>query len=149
MTNYWGLVIRTNMYAGNFERQLCAHCTGTIGDCGVGKNYVNAENENLFDFEYEDEADIILNIPDDDDGCARPCSMWALEGETYTSVIIYFENKPSHKAIDIIKARSQTFLDAVKEKEPYLSKQMADGFKILGFKLVKSVTTEEEIDIPI
>lgn len=145
MINYWGLVIRTNKYAGNFERQLCAHCTGTTGECGVGGDYVTDENKNLFDFEDEDGADIIIHVSDDR-GCARPCSIWALEGESYTSVIIYFENKPSQKAINIIKERCDTFLDTVKLKEKYLHTQLKD-FKILGFKLVKSETTEEEIEI--
>ncbi len=146
MTNFWGLIIRTNMYAGNFERLLCAHCTGTIGECGVGEQYVNGDNKNLFDFEDEDDADIIINVSDEN-GCARPCSIWAREGETYTSVIIYFESKPSQKAIDIIKTRSKTFLDAVKEKDPYLYKRMAEGFEILGFCLVQSVVTETETEI--
>lgn len=144
MINYWGLVIKTNKYSGNFEMELCAHCTGTTGECGVGGDYVTSENKNLFDFEDEDGADIIINISNDR-GCARPCSMWALEGELYTSVIIYFKNKPSQKAINIIKKRSKTFLNAVKERNNYQFKNL-EGFEILGFKLVKSETTEEEIE---
>jgi len=30
-------IIDTNEYAGNFEREMCAYCTGQIGDCGVGE----------------------------------------------------------------------------------------------------------------
>lgn len=119
MINYWGLIIRTNKYAGNFERDLCAHCTGQIGECGVGGYYITNENKNLFNGK-NNIGDIITHITDEDDGCRRPCSMWIgdeiLEEGIYTSVIIYFEDKPSQNAINIIKERSKTFLDAVKEK---------------------------------
>jgi hypothetical protein len=30
------VVIDTEQYAGNFEREMCAHLTGQYGDCGVG-----------------------------------------------------------------------------------------------------------------
>jgi hypothetical protein len=42
------LVIRTTAYAGNFERELCAHLTGAVRDCGVGSQFVDNEVERLF-----------------------------------------------------------------------------------------------------
>lgn len=26
--SYWGLKVKTDSYAGNFEREMCAHMTG-------------------------------------------------------------------------------------------------------------------------
>ena len=139
MIDYWGLIIRTNKYAGNFERDLCAHCTGQIGECGVGGDYVTDKNSDFFE-------DQIISISDED-GCSRPCSIWNLESESdYTSVIIYFENKPTQEAIDIIRERCGTFLDAVRERDEYNFKNL-EGFEILWFKLLKSETIEEELDV--
>ena len=36
-------VIDTDSYSGNFEREMCAYCTGQIGDCEVGIEH--ADNE--------------------------------------------------------------------------------------------------------
>ena len=33
----WVFIIDTNQYAGNFERAMCAYCTGMIGQCEVGE----------------------------------------------------------------------------------------------------------------
>jgi len=30
-------IVDTEKYAGDFERQLTAYCTGQVGDCGVGE----------------------------------------------------------------------------------------------------------------
>lgn len=141
-TSHWGLVIKTNEYAGNFERALCAHCTGIVGECGVGGDYINEENRDLF--ENEDE-DCIINLPDER-GCRRPCEIWMAEDSQYTSVIIYFEKKPSQRAIDIIKSRAKTFLDVVKEKNKHLYGQWKD-FQILGFSLIEFKSDEVKIEI--
>lgn len=138
-TTHWGLVIKTNEYAGNFERELCAHCTGQIGECGVGEEYITKENQKKF-------QNIVINRSGED-GCPRPCEIWLSDdGASYTSVIIYFEDKPSQKSIDIIKSRSNTFVDAVKEKDKYMSKNLAK-FKILGFKLIEFKSEETEIEV--
>ncbi len=42
------LVIRTTAYAGNFERELCAHLTGALRDCNVGSEFVEKEVKRLF-----------------------------------------------------------------------------------------------------
>ena len=39
--DHYLFVIDTDIYAGNFERQMCAYITGQIGECEVGKE--NAE----------------------------------------------------------------------------------------------------------
>jgi len=32
-------IIDTDQYAGNFEREMCAYLTGTVGECGVGDEF--------------------------------------------------------------------------------------------------------------
>ena len=39
------IVIDTNQYAGNFERKLCAYLTGQVGDCRVGAEYTDLEED--------------------------------------------------------------------------------------------------------
>jgi hypothetical protein len=65
----YGIIIDTEQYAGNFERELCAFLTGRVGDCGVGD-------------EYEDENPLFENVIDvpDEDGCRRPCSIYPTKG---------------------------------------------------------------------
>ena len=44
----YGFVVRTNLYAGNFEREICAYMTGVIGECGVGDEYEDDELASKF-----------------------------------------------------------------------------------------------------
>lgn len=63
----WGFVIDTDKYAGNFERELCAHITGHIGECGVGEDFIE---EGVAEF-FEN----IVEVPDEH-SCRRPCSIF-------------------------------------------------------------------------
>jgi hypothetical protein len=67
------LVIDTDKYAGNFEREMVAFMTGCVGDCGVGDK--QAER---FDAEVPSppfDQDVIAHEPDEH-GCCRPASIW-------------------------------------------------------------------------
>lgn len=37
------IIVDTENYAGNFERQMCAFVTGQVGDCGVGESLAKEE----------------------------------------------------------------------------------------------------------
>ncbi|MDB4278118.1 hypothetical protein N9917_00665 [Deltaproteobacteria bacterium] len=84
------LIADTEMYAGNFERPMCAFVTGRIGDCGVGKELAELVHTNDED-DLEEEAatgdpigmstelwdwcqDWISQMPDDH-GTHRPVSI--------------------------------------------------------------------------
>ncbi len=97
------LVITTDHYAGNFERELCAHLTGCTGQCEVGHEYVVADIEELFE-------DIIVSKPDDN-GCFRPVALGCDVHGDYTNqdVVIFFSEDPSYELKTIIKHRLQTF----------------------------------------
>jgi len=120
----FGVLIKTNQYAGNFERELCAHVTGCIGECGVGHEYVDEKIKKIF-------SNIIGNEADDA-GCYRPVN--GELGVNSNDVLIYFDSKPTLKQIELIKERSKTF---VRE----------DGFKIKGFELIAYKNSQSKIKI--
>ena len=98
------IIVRTNQYAGNFERELCAHLTGIIGECEVGDDYVDEFITAIFET-------TIAQIPDDN-GCRRPVSLGGCiktEGYNGNDVVIWFDGKPTDEQIQIIKERSETF----------------------------------------
>jgi hypothetical protein len=98
------IIVRTNQYAGNFERELCAHLTGIIGECEVGDDYVDEFITAIFET-------TIAQIPDDN-CCRRPVSLGGCiktEGYNGNDVVIWFDGKPTDEQIQIIKERSETF----------------------------------------
>lgn len=150
-------VIDTNKYSGNFERQMCAYCTGFYGECEVGKEYAKMFDKD-FNIEDEYEGDNIFyeNIEyKSDDGCSRPCIVFnnpkygndgdgnhVLLTETnkddylysaYNSVGILFFEKPTEKQIEIMKERALKFVDIFDKT-----------VKIEGFRLMKEIRTIEE-----
>lgn len=142
-------IIDTTDYAGNFERELTAYCTGCIGECEVGE----AEAAKFFlDTGYNDDtnpfAEIIANCPDDH-GCFRPCSIWLgrkskRSNFIYNSVAIFFYEKPSPELIELMKTRAQNFINDLQSS---VQKMLKPEFKIYGFRLIKNsvITTEVQI----
>jgi len=127
--DYWVLYIDTDSYAGNFERDMTAYCTGIFGECEVGRSiaslYLDEE-----DYEFE------LLLISDDHGCHRPTSMFTEEGTTdYHTVGIFFNAKPTEEEIAIVKRRSAIF--ALNEYE----------MAIHGFRLGHIVTKEEIVEV--
>lgn len=125
-TAKFAIVIKTDSYAGNFEREMCAHLTGHIGDCEVGQKYV--------DKTISAEFDEIIGNEADDNGCYRPVTLGCyIKGFTNKDVVIFLENKPTQKHFDIIKERSKTF--------------NYEGEKIKGIELVQfnNIITRKKI----
>ena len=121
----WGLVIKTDSYAGNFERELCAWLTGTIGECEVDKELVELDIEAMFD-------DIICRMPDDH-GCYRPVS---IRFDNTNNLVIFFETCPSEQQMDAILERS---------KRIPMPKFMDGHFNIKSMELIEIIVTREEI----
>jgi hypothetical protein len=152
----WGLIIQTNEYAGNFERDLCAHCTGQIGDCGVGDDYIDkavmkvfglndsfdADELEDYDEDYEEE-EIIMSVADDH-GCYRPCSIYQNEAKAYNDVIIYFYNKPTAEQIKMVKDRAATFNEVRKTKRAWNNDS---NIQMLNYKIIHiEIKTTETIE---
>ena len=127
----WGVVIDTDTYAGDFERELCAWTTGQVGECGVGEEYA---------FEYIAAKFTNVTSVADDNGCFRPASIFEDSEGVYNSVIIFFSTAPTQEQIDMIKHRCASYHDndVVGHTTP---------FNILGYKLVECKVTKTIKDI--
>ena len=73
------LCLDTNQYAGNFERECTAFCTGVLGECEVGRSqaadFVEDEGHTAFISALQKK---ILQV--EDEGCARPCRVFPTPG---------------------------------------------------------------------
>jgi hypothetical protein len=101
------LVIETNKYAGNFEREMCAFVTVQIGECGVGDKIASKVENELPDF-YE-RMDEIIGSQYDDNGCSRPTSGAINKNGEYNNVEIYFNEMPNDSDMIIIRKRINEF----------------------------------------
>lgn len=115
-TPKYGFIIKTNKYAGNFEREICAYITGNVGECGVGSEYARK-------FKEEEKIELECYYHTCDDGCPRPVEI--LDNDT-NSLVIYFEDKPSKKEIELMKRRVILF-----------GKMKKNNIKIIDFRLEK------------
>ncbi len=113
------LVIDTDQYAGNFERELTAFVTGCIGECGVGQ-----EQAEMFMKAVPSEFgkrinDIITQVPDDN-CCYRPTSIYPTPNsyptpdfyptpDLYQSVAIFFCQKPDDDLLNLMRERVKEF----------------------------------------
>lgn len=69
------LIIDTENYAGNFEREMCAYITGQTGDCGVGMNITEAFRD-IAHLEWWKANIVQVKDPDSDFDVLRPVSIW-------------------------------------------------------------------------
>lgn len=134
MSEKYTLIILTDQYAGNFERELCAYCTGVIGACGVGET----EQNKFIDDYSEEKSDEMWELLEQryDEGCERPVSV----SSPNTALEIYFYDRPTQEVIDMIKERANKF-----ELKDWNSK--LKPLSILGFELKIETTTTEYTDI--
>lgn len=137
----YGVVIYTNKYAGNFERQLCAYITGTIGYCEVGKEYAKIYDEECPSDPFGDFIDLV----GDDHGCFRPVSIWndSYCQETYSALIIYFSYAPTKELIDIIRERAEKYNSVAGKYD----KQ--EGLEILDIKVFERKVTVVDTEIEV
>lgn len=127
-------VVDTDKYAGNFEREMTAHITGLLGDCGVGGEFTEGPifDENFIDF-YSD-----------DNGCYRPCEIFLGEKGENNSVAIFLSRMPTDAEINFMKTRAYEFPDVYLQKsrmKEFLSEK--GKMKILGFRLIFEKTCVE------
>ncbi len=147
METKYVFIIDTDQYAGNFERPMCAYLTGTIGECEVGEEEAKKFKEKFGEEKQEEIEDLIERRPDDH-GCSRPTTIWLTpkkyKTESYCSVAIFFNEKPTEEIIKMMKERAEEFVSNRKTRYNNDPK-----IKILGFRLTKETTTYETEDIEI
>ena len=68
------LIIDTEQYSGNFEREMCAFITGQIGECGVGRELADKYSHEIKHLDWwEDNS---CHQPDDSGiECMSPVSI--------------------------------------------------------------------------
>jgi hypothetical protein len=134
----YAIIVNTNDYTGNFEREFCAFTTGAIGECGVGDEerdrYISWAREMGINPDLL--ADYTASISDDD-GCSRPVAIHDDTGEGYHDLIIYLDRPLPADLWDIFKTRSTMFSNSTGWKL----------LKIKGMRMIKRtiVITDEVI----
>lgn len=78
MKTVYTLIINTDHYSGNFERQICAYATGELGECGVGDAEALAFKQDPAALKFNFSKAIISLA--DDRGCKRPATIHPTEG---------------------------------------------------------------------
>ena len=122
------LLIKTDKYTGNFERKLCAYCTGVIGDCGVGEREADdfiAKHGDMNSIE-----ELVLQKADEH-ACWRPVSV---SSEDTNALEIYFDCSLSDETFELIKLRAKEYGEL-------------HEIKIINFVLFKQTTTIEQVKI--
>lgn len=74
------LIVDTENYSGNFERQLVAFATGCFGDCGVGDTEAQLARQQMTHYAWWEEN--MIEQEDEDHGadCMRPASICPTPG---------------------------------------------------------------------
>ncbi len=100
------LTLETNIYTGNFERELCAYMTGQIGDCEIGEDQADIA---LFE-QPEFVERMVANIcqKPNEYGCRRPVECIG------NSLEIYFDEKPSDEDMMLMLRRAQMYNKDIK-----------------------------------
>ena len=161
MENFeYRFVIDTNEYSGNFERDMCAFCTGQIGECEVGESFAEDFKDEVGDKAIKDWLDENTYQKSDDNGCHRPCSIettpfrfnngmgkhfsskerWP-KGKypAYESVAFFFYKKPPQNVIDVMKERAMLW-----EQSSHGNKYNVTilGFRLITEKVIKEIAEE-------
>lgn len=148
------LIIETDSYAGNFERELCAYATGLIGECEVGDRQARDFSEEFGEEIAKSFQKISVEFADDN-GTRRPCSMrrtpnnaknynketYEFNGKTYekpcyNDIEIFFNDRPTNEQLQIIVSRTKEFAQT-------------KGIKIFGYKLIRELVKVKERDVKI
>lgn len=96
------LVIDTEQYAGNFEREMCAYITGRFGECGVGDD-ISEEYSSYIKHSSWWTDHVVL---ESDDGCYRPVSIYPTIGWFNNGLGGHYKDIPENEAIAIEAAVS-------------------------------------------
>jgi len=134
------LVIETDQYAGNFEREMCAYMTGRIGDCEVGGEQAKVAKEDLPEKVWE-WCDQCIERKPDDHGCYRPVKMCDMDT---TALEIYMEELPPPEIFQLFKFRAVAFGLSQGDEDPSTGKVK---ITVTNARMVKMTTTYLEEDV--
>jgi hypothetical protein len=169
------IIIDTEQYAGNFEREMVAFITAQTGDCGVGK-----ESQALAEEELPEEAlewfESNVMMMADEHGCFRPASIaptpgWYNDGHgkhypdsekaadlwegkkhpAYQSVEFVVAEWPPENVMNIISSRAKVFCQRFHKEREVLSRMSClkgnskKEIPLLGIRWAERTLTEKQI----
>jgi hypothetical protein len=131
----WGFVIDTDQYAGSFERELCAHITGHVGECGVGEDFVEDGVAELFNN--------VVEVPDEH-GCRRPCAIYP--NPKYKNNGMGFAYQDGQENVALQKLKESYLKQAEHSYQVYADKACAKKEKDRWTKMANDVITVPAYD---
>ena len=99
------LIVDTDQYSGNFEREMCAWVTGQIGECGAGIEEAEEQKELIVHLNWWEEN--IYDVPDEH-STYRPCAIEITPGYFNNGSGLHFIDTPENRVIGKQKAIENT-----------------------------------------
>lgn len=160
--SYYILVVDTEQYSGNFEREIGAYLTGQVGECGVGQEFVSKYSQEIKNLKWW-EKNIYQKA--DEDGCYRPVEIYPTEGwlnngmgtcfkktdqddkgyPAYLSVAVFMNEKPTEEVIDEFIQRAKNFCINIKELSDNADFIYKTALTFTGVRLLKCEQKNELI----
>lgn len=115
------LVIDTQQYAGNFEREMCAYVTGQVGECGVGAGLAEEYQDTIKYLDWWNEH-IVHERDDSDYGCYRPASIFPTIGWFNNGLGGHYKDTPENQqkaleaAIQSMKDYNKPYIEQIKKR---------------------------------
>jgi hypothetical protein len=179
MTNFYGIlfmdysnhrgyliIIDTDSYAGNFEREMCAYLTGQFADDHVGEDIAEEmrDSDEIKHIEWWNEH---ISPIEDEKGSEfyRPCDIYPTESATktivfrgqnieqteYNSVAIFTDIAPPKKVINEMIKRAKKFCENREKIYDEAGLYLPDGFdkamNYLDIRILAPVIQEEVVTV--
>lgn len=128
------VVISTNTFAANFDKEACAFMTGQIGQCKIGIDrqfWQPAATRTLFENAMERRLCV--------DDVWRPVGPNPNDANSFE---LFFKEKPTNEMLNIIVEGFNEFADEKKEKNPMTNKIVLEKIVV-----VRETSIYEEVDI--
>lgn len=134
------VVITTNTFALNFDKEICAYVTGQIGECktGVDRQYkASSYARGLFEKSMERRMC--------DDNLWRPVAISESDSNAFE---LFFKDKPTEEMMEFIKEGCGDFADEKKQKYPITTKIEFKKFVIIKERTLYEETEEISFKMP-
>lgn len=86
------IIVDTNKYSGNFEREMCAFATAQVGECGVGFNEVDEDHP--YASWWETHVEHV-----EDEGCYRPVALSPTLGFINDGMGGHYKDTPENRKL--------------------------------------------------
>lgn len=127
-------VVDTDKYAGNFERCMCAHMTGVVGESDVGDESASDYRETFGNAEDFDHNDHIVQLAGEHGH--NPVGIF---GSGINSFAIFMDRMPTEEEISRMSRRAVDYVSG-----PY---GKPHKIKIFGFRLFSRIVTQKELPL--